>query len=110
MHRDARHPKADAQVEGVRQFYDRNTPSGVTLSPVQASLARRRIDAAGLSDRVACVEADYTRLPAAIREVDVAYAIESFVHGPSAESFLGECARVIRRGGLLIICDDFRRS
>jgi SAM-dependent methyltransferase len=82
--------------------------TGVTLSPVQARIAAARIAAAGLADRIACVEADYTRLPP-MAPVDLAFAIESFVHGPAPAAFFAECARVIRPGGRLVVCDDFRR-
>ena len=83
--------------------------TGITLSPVQVRMAAGRIRAAGLSDRVLCIEADYCRLPAAIGSADLAYAIESFVHGPSPERFFAECRRLVRPGGLLVICDDFAR-
>jgi tocopherol O-methyltransferase len=83
--------------------------TGVTLSPLQAHIATDRIQAAGLADRVSCLEADYTSLPASVAPADLAYAIESFVHGPSPERFLAECARIVRPGGLLVIVDDFRR-
>ena len=82
--------------------------TGVTLSPVQASLARRRIQEAGLNGCVACIEGDYNDLPD-LPPADLAYAIESFVHGPTPERFFAECARLIRPHGLLVICDDFRR-
>src|SRR5262245_39041824 len=37
--------------------------TGITLSPVQAGLAARRLGEAGLSDRVACIAGDYSNLP-----------------------------------------------
>ncbi len=84
--------------------------TGITLSPVQAALARARIDEAGLADRVACVEGDYNNLPADLEPADLAFAIESFVHGPTPEQFFEQCRRLIRPGGVLVICDDFQRS
>ena len=86
------------------------TGTGITLSPVQARVASERIRLAGLESRVACVEGDYTDLPAAIRRADLAYAIESFVHGPSPERFFAQCRDLIRQDGQLIVCDDFRRA
>ena len=83
--------------------------TGVTLSPVQARFAEKRIEYAGLSDRVACLEGDYTDLPASVRSADLAYAIESFVHGPDPARFFAQCRQLIRPGGLLVICDDFMR-
>jgi cyclopropane fatty-acyl-phospholipid synthase-like methyltransferase len=84
--------------------------TGVTLSSVQARLGTEHVRARGLSDRVRCIEGDYTQLPPGIDTADLAFAIESFVHGPAPDRFFAEAARVIRPGGLLVICDDFRRE
>ena len=84
--------------------------TGITLSPVQVRSAENRIRKAGLSNRVVCIEGDYCALPASVDGADLAYAIESFVHGPSPERFFAECGRLVRPGGILAICDDFRRS
>ncbi len=83
--------------------------TGVTLSPVQVRHAEHRIREAGLVERVRCIEGDYCELPEDIPPADLAYAIESFVHGPDPARFFAQCARLIRPDGLLIICDDFRR-
>jgi SAM-dependent methyltransferase len=85
------------------------TGTGITLSPVQVRAARERIESAGLSDRVACIEGDYGHLPDDMKAADVAYAIESFVHGPEPARFFAEAARLVRPGGALVICDDIRR-
>jgi cyclopropane fatty-acyl-phospholipid synthase-like methyltransferase len=82
--------------------------TGVTLSHAQAEMARQFIETAGLSDRVECLEGDYTDLPSTIEKADLAYAIESFVHGPSPERFFEQSHRVLKPGGLLVICDDVR--
>jgi tocopherol O-methyltransferase len=84
--------------------------TGVTLSPLQVRLAVERFHARGLAGRVTCVEADYTQLPPTVAAADLAFAIESFVHGPSPAAFFAACARLVRPGGLLVICDDFRRA
>jgi len=83
--------------------------TGATLSPVQQRIAAARIHDAGLSDRVRCIEGDYTALPPGVERADLAYAVESFVHGPAPERFFAECRRLVHPGGLLVICDDFRR-
>ncbi len=85
------------------------TGTGITISPVQVTYAAERIAAAGLSARVRCLEGDYTDLPADVETADLAFAIESFVHGPSPARFFAECRRLIRPGGALVLCDDFRR-
>jgi cyclopropane fatty-acyl-phospholipid synthase-like methyltransferase len=82
--------------------------TGVTISPVQARLGQQRLAELGLAERVQIFEGDYCALPAGIEHVDLAYAIESFVHGPSPERFLAEAARVLSPDGLLVVCDDLR--
>lgn len=82
--------------------------TGVTLSPVQARLGTTRIDAAGLADRVTCVEGSYEDLPPTIPAADLAYAIESFAHAADPERFFAQCRRLVQPGGTLAICDDFR--
>ena len=83
--------------------------TGLTLSPVQVRHAERRIRAAGLAERIRCLEADYCDPPADVPPADLAYAIESMVHGPDPTRFFAACARIVRPGGLLAICDDFLR-
>ena len=83
--------------------------TGITVSPVQASLGSRRLREAGLSDRVRCLEGDYCALPDEVGTADLAYAVESFVHGPDPTRFFAQCGRLVRPGGWLLVCDDFRR-
>ncbi|HSF19397.1 MAG TPA: methyltransferase domain-containing protein [Vicinamibacteria bacterium] len=70
---------------------------GITASAVQAELAPP-----SLSLRLG----DFCRdeLPS---PVDVAYAIESFVHASDAGAFFERVGRALGRGGRLAICDDF---
>ena len=82
--------------------------TGVTLSPIQARIAAQKISAAGLSTRLQCIEADFCALPATVERADAAFAIESFVHVGDVPGFFEQCRDLIRPGGLLIICDDFR--
>ena len=42
--------------------------------------------------------------------MDLAFAIESFVHSPDGPRFFRSAARALRPGGKLIICDDFLSS
>jgi cyclopropane fatty-acyl-phospholipid synthase-like methyltransferase len=82
--------------------------TGITLSPAQVTIAQQAVAAAGLSEKVRCLEGDYCDLPDSVMPADVAYAIESFVHGPAPERFFDQCHRLIKPDGLLIICDDVR--
>ena len=83
--------------------------TGLTLSPVQVRHAERRIREAGLSDRVRCLEADYCAPPPDLAPADLAYAVESLVHGPDPARFFATGTRLVRPGGLLAVCDDFLR-
>jgi tocopherol O-methyltransferase len=84
--------------------------TGITLSPVQAAMARERVVDRGLSGRVECLEGDYCALPASVGPADLAYAIESFVHGPDPVRFFDQCRRLMKVGGLLVICDDVKKK
>jgi SAM-dependent methyltransferase len=84
--------------------------TGITLSAVQGRLAGQRIREAGCSDRIRCLVGDYCALPAGLDPADLAFAIESFVHGPAPDLFFAQCRQLVRPGGLLLVCDDFRRS
>jgi cyclopropane fatty-acyl-phospholipid synthase-like methyltransferase len=84
--------------------------TGITLSPVQAAAGARRVAALSLSGRVTMLEGDFCDPPAGLAPADLAWAVEAFVHGASVDRFLAACARLVRPGGLLVLCDDFARS
>jgi SAM-dependent methyltransferase len=86
------------------------TGTGITVSPLQATLGRERVASAGLSARVSIIEGDYADVPREVAPASVVFAIESFVHAPDPVRFLTQCRRLVRPGGVLIICDDFRRA
>ena len=74
---------------------------GVSNSPVHVRLARER-----LGERATIFELDFCskRLP---RGMDLAFAVESFVHAPDPKAFFGSVARLLRPSGRLALCDDF---
>ncbi len=80
--------------------------TGITLSPVQSALARRRIEDAGLAARVRCLVGDFCDLPDETGSADLAYAVEAFVHATDAAAFFSQCAALLPSGGTLVICDD----
>jgi cyclopropane fatty-acyl-phospholipid synthase-like methyltransferase len=84
--------------------------TGITLSHAQAVMARQVIAAAGLTERVECLEGDYCDLPPTLRPAELAFAIESFVHGPEPDRFFEQCHRLLNTRGLLVICDDVRTN
>jgi SAM-dependent methyltransferase len=81
----------------------------VTNVAVQNSIAVRLDAGAGVADRVAHVEADYTRtgLPAA--QADGAWAVESacYASGTAKADFVREAARLLKPGARLAVVDGF---
>jgi SAM-dependent methyltransferase len=74
---------------------------GVTLSRVQAEIARER--AAGAAT---FIEGDFetAELPP---DVDLAFGIESFVHAADVGRLFANASASLRPGGRLALCDDF---
>jgi SAM-dependent methyltransferase len=79
---------------------------GVTLSRVGVRIAQGLAQEAGLIGRCRFVEANYLDLPD-VGDRHVAYAIESFVHGPDPRRFFQSASAVTSVGARLIVCDDF---
>jgi cyclopropane fatty-acyl-phospholipid synthase-like methyltransferase len=87
--------------------------SGVTISPRQAETGIRLLNSSVCSERCRIITGDFTD-PQLLEQLsmpfDTAYAIESFLHMPSAELFFKQAARVLKSGGELFICDDMLAS
>lgn len=79
--------------------------SGITISAVQVDLARRLADAQGLAGRCRFVQSDFTHSPM-LPAADLAVAIESHVHAPSAAGFLSAARAHLGPGGVLVVVDD----
>lgn len=81
----------------------------VTNVAVQNRIAARLDAAAGVADRMAHLEADYTRtgLPAA--QADGAWAVESacYADGTAKAGFIREAARLLKPGARLAVVDGF---
>ena len=77
---------------------------GITLSPRQAAMARDFVAERALADRVRIVCGDF--LDGATSPVDLAVAVESHVHAPSAAAFLRAAHAALRPGGTLAVVDD----
>lgn len=82
---------------------------GITISRLQAQLAQQTADQRHVRTRCHFVEADYLATPLA-QCYDLAIAIESFLHAPAPQRFFAQVATLLRPGGRLLICDDFRRN
>ncbi len=79
---------------------------GLTISPLQAQLARRRSRQLALHGASLFVEADFLASPLALG-ADMVYSVEAFVHAASPQRYFEEAARLLRPGGRLVLVDDF---
>ena len=88
----------------------RASATGITLSPVQAARATARAEAAGLGEHVQFQVADALAMPFADNSFDLVWSLESGEHMPDKEQFMGECCRVLKPGGRLIMVTWCHRS
>ncbi|SDH50959.1 cyclopropane-fatty-acyl-phospholipid synthase family protein [Variovorax sp. OV700] len=81
----------------------------VTNVPVQNSIAVRLDADAGVADRMAHIEADYTRTGLPTAKADGAWAVESacYASGTSKADFVREAARLLKPGARLAVVDGF---
>ena len=79
------------------------TATGITLSPVQASRAKQRTEAAGLGKIVQFQVADALNMPFEDDTFDLVWSLESGEHMPDKTKFLQECYRVLKPGGTLVM-------
>jgi cyclopropane fatty-acyl-phospholipid synthase-like methyltransferase len=83
---------------------------GLTLSPVQARLAGQFVRQANLTASISIAEGDFTCVPLADAALDAVYSVEAVVHAPEPERYFQEAGRLLRRGGRVILVDDYRTA
>jgi cyclopropane fatty-acyl-phospholipid synthase-like methyltransferase len=81
--------------------------SGVTISATQAEIGQRRAAELGLADRCQVLQGDFLDLPEG-PPLDLAYAIEAFLHAADPQRFFAQVGSRLRPGGRLVLIDDFR--
>lgn len=82
----------------------------MTLSPVQAALARARADALGVAARVSVHVGDYQAPPFEDATFDRAWFFESSGYAWDPDALFREVLRVLRPGGRVYIKDLFARE
>jgi 27-O-demethylrifamycin SV methyltransferase len=82
---------------------------GITPSSVGIATATARAEERGLSDRATFERRDGTDNGLPDASFDRAWVLESSHLMPDREALLSECARVLRPGGRVVLCDIIRR-
>ena len=81
---------------------------GVSISETQISIAQERFNTQkNLQANTHFITADFTKLPATLPPIDIAYSIEAFVHAPAPEQYFAAISQKLKKGGKLILVDDF---
>lgn len=81
---------------------------GLTLSGVQAALAHQAQRRHPPPQPCHFVQGDFQAVPAPAAAFDFIYSIEAYCHAPQPAHYWAEVARLLRPGGRLALCDDFR--
>lgn len=93
---------------GVALAFPQSIVVGTDLAPIMLDMARKRVDDAGLTDRVSLELADVKALPHDDDAFDVVFSNTILHHIPEPIAMLREAWRVLRPGGVLVIRDLFR--
>lgn len=82
---------------------------GVTRVPWQVEQGRALNSAAGCSDHIGVLQADYENTPLPSSSFDGVYALESscYAQGSDKRRLLGEAHRLLKPGGRLVVVDGF---
>lgn len=83
---------------------------GLTLSPVQATLAKNSADELNLHNQILFAEGDFTSVPLPNKSLDAIYSVEAVCHAIQPEKYFKEASRLLRTGGKLILVDDYVAS
>lgn len=94
----------DQDVLWVNEFEVKHI-TGINIAAEQIAIAERRVDEAGLADRIRYINASATDLPLEDESCTKVVALESAFHFPSRVDFFSEALRVLKPGGRLVTAD-----
>jgi tocopherol O-methyltransferase len=83
---------------------------GLTLSPVQAQLAKNSTKELNLQNQILFSEGDFTSVPLENESLDAVYSVEAVCHAVEPEKYFNEASRLLRKGGKLILIDDYQAN
>ncbi len=95
----------DFSLAIARRMHADSRITGLDLSEGMLAVMREKVEAAGLSERISCLQGDCEVMPFADGSFDVAtiaFGIRNFEH---REAALREILRVLRPGGRLVILE-----
>ena len=95
---------SSVETEPTRRFY------GITLSEHQGAQAREFFIANSPVNPVEIATGDFLQLSRHYKDIDLAYAIESFIHAENLPQLFAELSKALAPGGRLIIFDDVRSN
>ena len=98
---------ADFAIAAARSFSGARV-TGVDLTSAMLDVGRRKVEAAGLSDRVSLEEGDACALACADASFDAAVCAFGFRNFPDRAAALREVSRVLAPGGHLLVLELFR--
>jgi ubiquinone/menaquinone biosynthesis C-methylase UbiE len=94
----------DQDILWVNEFGVKHI-TGVNVAAEQIAISTRRVEEAGLTERIQYVNASATDLPFEDESCTKVVALESAFHFPSRVDFFSEALRVLKPGGRLVTAD-----
>ena len=98
---------ADFALAAARCFPDARV-TGVDLTPAMLDVGRRKVETAGLANRIALEEGDACALACADEAFDTVLCAFGFRNFPDRAAALHEVARVLVPGGHLLVLELFK--